>query len=367
MTLRFTSTLKKLDLAPPFLGPTELERRRGRPYRARLGANEGLFGASPAALAALRAHEGNLSLYADPTHRDLRRILSQTWGLRESCFVIAGGIEGLLDLVVRAFVEPGDVAVTSLGAFIGFDYFVRASGGRLVHVPYAPSFANDLEALVQAVQRHHAKLLYLANPDNPTGTQLPPETIETLLSNLPADCLLLLDEAYVEFAATRDVLPRSESRPNLIRMRSLSKAFGLASARVGYACADSSVIVALDRIRIHFAVSGSSQAAALAALEDEDFLAAVVEKTKAGREHYASMAEEMGVACLPSSANFVAFDFGTAERAQTMAQHFEENDVFVVRPSAAPLNRLVRVTVGTLEARELFFDVWRSAKQGARS
>jgi histidinol-phosphate aminotransferase len=353
MTVSFTRTLTSLDISSPFLGPTELERRRGRPYKARLGANEGLFGASPVALEALRSHGAQVSLYADPGHRRLRQRIATSWRLRPENVLFAGGIEGLLDLFVRAFIEPGDVAVTSHGAFIGFDYFLCGYGGRLVHVPYTSSYTNDLEGLLEAVQRHAAKLLYLANPDNPTGTLIPPQRIEQRLDRLPATCVLLLDEAYAEYAGESELLPTTRMAPNLVRLRSLSKAYGLAGARVGYACGDSSLLGPLDRIRIHFALSGPAQEMALAALEDRAFLAEVVEKTREGREHYAAIARAANLRTVPSAANFVALEFASPGLAAAAAVQLEEHDVFVVRPSAPPLDRLVRVTVGPPAARAL--------------
>lgn len=354
MTVAFSKLLAGLDIASPFLGPTELQRRRGRPYQARLGANECLFGVSPAVLRVMKERGGEVTFYSDPTHRLLRGALAARWRLPEERFLVAGGIEGLLELFVRAYVDPGDVTVTSLGAFSGFDYFVRGRGGRLVRVPYTSAGTNDLEALVSAVWNERPKLLYLANPDNPTGTQLPPSAISRLLEELPSDCLLILDEAYVEFAEPADVLATSETHPNLVRMRSFSKAYGLAGARIGYAVADAGIIAVLDRIRTHFAVNTLSEEMAVAALEDDAFLNRVLALTSEGRAHYQALAASIGITTLPSAANFVAFDFGEAARAGRVAEQLEARDVFVVRPQFQPLDRLVRVTIAPLEMRERF-------------
>lgn len=348
-------------LPASFLGPTELERRRGRPYRARLGFNECLFGTSPAALAVLRAHSARVTFYCDPTHRRLRHAVAERWCLPPEAFVVAGGIEGLLELFVRAFVGPGEVAVTSRGAFMGFDYFVQRRGGKLVHAPYARAGYNDLEALLAAAHREGAKLLFLANPDNPTGTHLPPAAIRHLLDHVPADCLLLLDEAYAEFVPDDELLPTTETRTNLVRLRSFSKAYGLAGARIGYACADPAIVASLDDVRTRFAVNALAEEAAIAALGDRAFLAGVVARTEAGRAHYAAVAAACAVETRPSAANFVAFDLGTAARAQAVAGWLEEHDVLVMRPVAPPLDRLLRVTVGPPEARAYFEEVLVSA------
>ena len=346
-----TRVLAALTISQPFPGPKELERRRGRPYKARLGANECLFGVSPAAISVLAERGHELALYSDPTHTELRDAVADAWGRTRAHIVVAEGIEGLLGLFVRACVDPGDFAVTSRGAYPSFDYYVRGCAGCLVHVPYLPAGSNDLDGLAAAAHRHDAKLLYLANPDNPTGGLLPPAQIRALIERIPVGCLLLLDEAYAEFAAAGGVLPREESWRNLVRMRTFSKLYGLAGARVGYAVADPELVEALDRIRQHFAVSKLSQEMALAALDDHAFIASVLARTAEGREHYRALAERLGLATLPSAANFVAFDLGEAGRAKAFAGWLEDHDVFVRRPADAPLDRLIRITVGPTEAR----------------
>jgi histidinol-phosphate aminotransferase len=274
---------------------------------------------------------------------------------------VAEGIEGLLGLFVRACVDVGDVAVTSRGGYPSFDFYVQGCGGRLIHVPYLQSGENDLTGLADAACRHETKLVYLANPDNPTGGLLPPSDIKTLIERIPKGCLLLLDEAYADFAAADCLLPREASWPNLVRLRTFSKLYGLAGARVGYALADPELVVTLDRIRQHFAVSKLSQEMALAALSDHAFVADVLARTAEGREHYRTLAEDIGFTTLPSAANFVAFDFGKAWRAEAVTDWLEANDVFVRRPTDAPLDRLIRVTVGPPETRAYLADVLLTA------
>ncbi|MDQ3802666.1 MAG: aminotransferase class I/II-fold pyridoxal phosphate-dependent enzyme [Acidobacteriota bacterium] len=361
MLAHCTRVLAGLDIIPPFLGPKEIERRRGRPYKARLGLNECLFGFPPAALKVLVEHGHESALYNDPTHRELRDALASVWRRPPAHLVVAEGIEGLLGLFVRACVDVNDVAITSRGGYPSFDFYVQGCGGRLVHVPYLPSGSNNLEGLAAAARRSDAKLLYLANPDNPTAGVLPPSEIEALIERLPPGCLLLLDEAYAEFAAADCLLPSEASWPNLVRLRTFSKLYGLAGARVGYALADPALVEALDRIRQHFAVSKLSQEMALAALFDHAFVAEVLARTAEGREHYRALAEGIGITTLPSAANFVAFDFGDARHAKAVADWLEEHDVFVRRPTDEPLDRLIRITVGPPEARAYLAEVLLAA------
>lgn len=358
-----TRVLAGLSLVQPFPGPRELERRRGRPYKARLGSNECLFGASPAAMRVLAERGRETALYADPTHTELRDALGAAWNRTRAHLVVAEGIEGLLGLFVRACIDPGDVAVTSLGGYPSFDYYVRGCGGRLVHVPYLPPGYNDAAALAEAARRHAAKLVYCANPDNPAGTVIPPSSLRELIKGLPEDCLFLLDEAYAEFAPeSAPLLPKDFASPALVRLRTFSKLYGLAGARVGYALADPAIVGALDSIRQHFAVSKLSQEMALAAFDDHAFVSEVLARTAEGREHYYALARELHVSTLPSAANFVTFDFGDAQRARHVADWLEDHDIFVRRPPDAPLDRLIRITVGPAEARGYLSDVLSAAK-----
>lgn len=357
MTARPTRILAALEAMTPFLGGKALERRRGRPYRARLGANECLFGPSPAALRVLGASSGEIGYYTDPTHFELRDRIARAWGIETAEVGVAEGIDGLLGLFVRGFVEPGDSVVTSLGAYPVLDYHVRGYGGHLVYQPYSTTGHNDLDALLSAVRTHRAKILFLANPDNPTGELIAASDLKALVGQLPEDCLLLLDEAYVEFAKDEEALEVGFRPPNLVRLRTFSKAYGMAGARIGYVIADSGIVQALDRIRLHFGVSKLSQEMALAAFDDTAFLADVIAQTTQGREHYQAIARTADIGSLPSWANFVAFDFGRPEWSQSMADWFEARDIFVRRPAPAPLNRFIRVTVGPRAAREYFAEV----------
>jgi histidinol-phosphate aminotransferase len=357
MTVAPTRIVAELEAMTPFLGGKALERRRGRPYRARLGANECLFGASPAALRAMAANSAEIGYYTDPTHFELRDRIAQAWRIPIGDIAVAEGIDGLLGLFVRGFVAPGESAVTSLGAYPVLDYHVRGYGGKLVYRPYSETGHNDLDALLSAVHDNRAKILFLANPDNPTGELIAASDLKELIGHLPEDCLLLLDEAYVEFGREEELLEIGFRRPNLVRLRTFSKAYGMAGARIGYAIADSDIIQALDRVRLHFGVSKLSQEMALAAFDDTTFLAAVLEQTVAGREHYRAIARMADIGALPSWANFVAFDFGRPDWSQSMADWFEARDIFVRRPAPPPLNRLIRVTVGPLAAREYFAEV----------
>ncbi|SMF62435.1 histidinol-phosphate aminotransferase [Tistlia consotensis] len=357
----FTGLLEALPATTPFVGPETLERRRGGVFALRLGANESAFGVSPRVQAVLHRESERANWYCDPEHHELREALAARLGVTRGNLVVGEGIDGLLGLIVRAFVEPGEAVVTSLGAYPTFNYQVNGYGGRLVFVPYREAGDNDLEALLAAARRERAKLLYLANPDNPSGSFHGRDAVTALLEGLPENCLLLLDEAYAEFAPAEELLPVEAEDPRLIRLRTFSKAHGLAGMRVGYAVAAREIVAAFDKIRLHFGVGRLAQLAAAAALDDQAFAGTVVRSVAEGREDYRRLGQRLDLPTLPSLTNFVAFDLGSAGRSIRMVELLGERGVFVRRPGQPPLDRYVRVTVGTEEERAAFAPLFADA------
>ena len=354
-----TSIVDRLPASTPFVGPEALERRMGRPLDVRLGANESLFGPSARVVEAMRAAALEIQLYGDPEAYELRLALARHHGLTLDHLVLGSGIDELLGVLVRAYLEPGQIAVMSLGGYPTFAYQVAGQGGRIETVPYRDD-RNDAEALVETARRVGAKLLYLSNPDNPSGSYLSAETQLALIEQLPPDCLLVLDEAYAEFAPADAIPAISPSDPRVVRLRTFSKAHGLAGMRVGYAFGAPEVIRPFDRIRNQFGVGRMAQAAALAALADQDHVASVVAAVAAGRDEYAALARELGFQALPSATNFVAIDVGSGVCAKTMlGALLEREGVFIRMPGTPPLDRCIRVTVGRPADRAAFAAAFR--------
>jgi histidinol-phosphate aminotransferase len=351
---RYARLVEALPAVVPFVPPEALERRIGRTLAVRIGANESAFGPSPKALEAMRRAAAQASWYGDPESHELRHALGGRLGVAPGNIVVGAGIDDLLGLVVRAFIDPGDAVVMSKGAYPTFAFHVNGYGGRLVTPPYR-DFRNDLEALADAARAEKAKLVFLANPDNPTGSWAPSGEIRRLVEALPEGAVLLLDEAYSEFAPAAAIPPLEPEHPRLIRTRTFSKAHGMAGARIGYAVAPAETIRSFDKIRHHFGVNRIAQEGALASLGDPAFIASVVEKVEAGRRDIAAIAAGFGLAAHPSATNFVAVDMGSGERARALLQRLLEDEaVFLRMPGVAPLDRTVRVTVGTEDERARF-------------
>ena len=352
----FTRIVQNLPATVPFVPPEALERRNGRPLRVRVGANESAFGISPRARQAMTEAIEQIAWYNDPEAYELRAALAQAHEVALEEVSLGSGIDDLLGLMVRLFVEPGDPVVTSLGAYPTFNYHVVGYGGALHRVPYRDD-CEDLEALLAEADRVKARLLYLANPDNPMGTWHPAAELRRFIEQVPAGCQLILDEAYIDFAPDEARLPLGPDDPRVIRMRTFSKAHGMAGARVGYAIAHRKIVRALDKVRNHFGVNRIAQVGALASLQDTGFVEQVVRAVEEGRRDYEKTARDLGLKTLPSATNFVALDVGEGHRARALLEILLTRDVFVRMPSVAPLDRCIRVTVGTPQERAAFAQV----------
>ncbi|WP_417255005.1 pyridoxal phosphate-dependent aminotransferase [Celeribacter sp.] len=351
---RQTPLAQSLPATVPFVAPERMEEIRGATFEARLGANELSFGPSPKALAAMADSLGGIWKYGEPENRDLRQALAALHGIRPEEITVGEGIDGLLGVLVRLYVNPGDAVVTSAGSYPTFNYHVAGFGGVLHTVPYK-SDREDPEALIAKAKEVGAKLVYLSNPNNPMGTVHSAKTVQAMIKAVPEGCLMVLDEAYTEFAPdeTRPRLDTSDKR--VIRFRTFSKAYGMAGARIGYGIAHREIATGFDKIRNHFGVNRVAQAGALAALKDQDYLMETLSKVAAGRALLAQIAQEAGLTPLPSAANFVTMDCGRdGDYARAVVKALDKHGIFVRMPGVAPLDRCIRVSVGLPEEIEIF-------------
>ena len=194
MPLPFTPLIESLPSSVPFVGPEALERRTGIMFRARIGANESVFGPSPRAIAAMQEAAREVWQYCDPENHDLKVALAAHLGVAPENVMVGEGIDGLFGYAVRLFVEPGVTVATSLGAYPTFNFHVQGFGGRLVTTPYVDD-REDPASLLTLAARENARLIYLANPDNPMGSWWRAEVVQDMIANLPQGALLMLDEA----------------------------------------------------------------------------------------------------------------------------------------------------------------------------
>ena len=336
-----------LPATVPFVGPEAQERQRGTAFAARLGANENNFGPSPQAIAAMQAAVSGGWKYPDPEMHDLRTVIAAHHGCDAAHIMPGEGIDGLLGVICRLLIGPGDHVVTSAGAYPTFNFHVAGFGGTLHPVPYTGDY-EDPARLIAKARETGAKLIYIANPDNPMGSHHGAETIARMVDNVPPGALLLLDEAYIDLAPPGTSPALDPTDPRVIRMRTFSKAYGLAGLRVGYAIGAAPLIDAFHKVRNHYGLSRIAQAGAIAALADRDWMAHVQAYVSAARITIGKIALAHGLTPLPSATNFVTIDCGRdGAFARAVLHGLLDQGIFVRMPFVAPQNRCIRVSCGT--------------------
>ena len=361
-----TPLAASLPSTVPFVGPEAQERARGRPFLARIGANESLFGPSPRAVQAMRDAAHEVWKYGDPENHDLKAAIAAHHGCARENIVVGEGIDALLGYLVRLTLRPGDPVVTSDGAYPTFNFHVAGYGGTLHRAPYLGDH-EDPSALLTLARQTNARLLYLANPDNPMGSHHPGPTIAAMIPDLPPATLLVLDEAYIDLAPPGTAPDLPPETPNLVRLRTFSKAHGLAGLRVGYAVTSAPLARAFDKVRNHFGVGRIAQAGALAALQDQDWLATVRHRAALARARLTRIARDNGLTPLPSATNFVAMDCGRdGDFSRAVLAALGDRDVFVRMPGVPPLDRCIRVSLGDDAALDVFAKALPAALNAVR-
>jgi len=355
-----TQVVANIPESTPFVGPETLERQMGRRFELRLGANESLFGPSQRAVAAMGAVAGKGYFYGDPEGFELRSAIAEHHGCAVENVVLASGIDELLMLFCRAFVAPGDPVVTTRGSYPTFEYAARSVGARIETCEYR-SFEVDLLSLARLARDNAAKVAYVANPDNPTGAWHSPENLAS--ADFDPGTLLLLDEAYADFAPVLDEFDPDNA--SVVRLRTFSKAHGMAGIRIGYALCHAEHVRTLDKLRMHFGVSSVAQAGALAALVDRDHLEWVVKETESARSWLAESMSGMGLGSIPSHTNFLTIDLGSVERAEGCLLRLREMGVFIRKPGLPPLEGHIRVSIGPLPVMQEFLDRFQAAIRAA--
>ena len=343
---RYTPLVSDLPSTVPFVGPESQERDRKLLFEARLGANENMFGPSPKALAALKKYSNEQWMYGDPTSFELRCALAEKHKISTDNIVIGEGIDGLLGYLVRLLISEGDHVVTSNGAYPTFNYHVSGFGGKIHKVPYLVD-CEDIVSLIKKARSVGAKLIYFANPDNPMGTHVPGYKIVAALKDLPEGCLFILDEAYSEFAPDSSLPNLEITDMRVVRLRTFSKAYGMAGARVGYAMAEENLINSFEKIRNHFGMNRVAQKAAFEALSDNQWLLEMLQKVESGRQRIYKIAASNNLKPISSSTNFVAIDCGQdGIFAKKVLTELISLGIFVRMPFVSPQDRCIRVSVG---------------------
>lgn len=287
----------------------ELERELGLSNVVKLASNENPLGPSERAVAACRTAAAGVHLYPDSSGFELKNRLAEKHGVAVNQITLGNGSNDVLDLIARVFLEPGKSAVFSRHAFVVYPIAVQACGGRAIVTP-ARDWGHDLDAMLAAIE-DDTRVVFIANPNNPTGTWIGRAALEAFLAAVPEQVIVVLDEAYTEYVEEADYpngLDYLARFPNLIVTRTFSKAYGLAGLRVGYSLSSASVCDLLNRVRAPFNVTSPALAAAVAVLDDADYLARSRAVNSAGLKQLASGFDQLGLNWIPSVANFIAVE-----------------------------------------------------------
>jgi len=339
---------------------SELERELGITGIVKLASNENPLGCSPLAMAAMQEAFKTISLYPDGNGFELKDALFKRYGIEHARIVLGNGSNDMLELAARAFLTVGDKAVYSDHAFAVYPLATQAVGAAGISVP-AVNYGHDLDAMRNAAVEQQAKLVFIANPNNPTGTFLSAAALLDFLRALPSNILVVLDEAYNEYLPEEcryDSVAWLKKFPNLIVSRTFSKAYGLAGLRVGYAFADVQVADMMNRVRQPFNVNSVAQAAAVAALQDEDFVRRTNELNRRGMGQIMQGLGKLGLEFIPSYGNFISFKISNGMK---MYRRLLELGV-IVRPIAGyDMPDYLRVSIGTENENEKFLSVLAQA------
>lgn len=332
----------------------EVQRELGISNVCKLASNENPLGPSRLALNALASALETLNLYPDGSGYYLRKRLAAVHGVSEDQVILGNGSVDVIEMSCRTFLGPEDNAVMSTGAFIMCYLATQAVNGNAVMVPMADSVTHDLEAMAAAVDGN-TKLVYIANPNNPTGTMVDQAAVDRFFESIPEDVLVLMDEAYFEYMnhpEYPDSFRYLEQGRNIVILRTFSKAYGLAGLRVGYGVAPTGIISGLNKIRSPFNTNSLSQLAALHALDDQEHLEKSILINREGIAYIQSELDRLGVEYTPSFGNFilVTTDLESPDAFSAFLQHG-----VIVRPMAGyGYPKSFRVSTGLPEENQRF-------------
>ncbi|MGH9745450.1 MAG: histidinol-phosphate transaminase [Candidatus Acidiferrales bacterium] len=344
------------ELSPYVPGrPIEEVERELKTTAIKLASNENPLGPSPLAIEAARKSLADSNRYPDGSGFYLREALSKKHNIPAANIILGGGSTELIDLSARMVLRPGDAGVTSYGSFPLYYIAIRATGARYVDVPMR-DYEFDLDAMARTLPAD-AKLIFLANPNNPTGTMFTANALDQFLARVPEHVLVVLDEAYcdyvdhADYSRSIDIVRKGR---NMIVLRTFSKVYGLAGLRIGYGVGPAELLDEMNKIRGPFNTSGIAQAAALAAIDDKEHVRRSVESNRAGFAQISARLKELEIKFVPSFANFVLVDFGY--ETEPLSEEMLKQGV-IVRPMRwMGFPNCIRVSIGTHAENHKFLE-----------
>ncbi|HVZ40469.1 MAG TPA: histidinol-phosphate transaminase [Candidatus Kapabacteria bacterium] len=342
------SHIASLKPYQPGKSVAEVERELGISGSIKLASNENPLGTSPAAIEAIKASLSELQTYPD-AGRALRYLLADHFVIRPENVVCGSGSESIIATTLRTFLEPNDEMISSEGTFVGFQVLAHASGVK-THFTPMKNYGYDLAAMASKIN-DHTKIIYIANPNNPTGTSVTTADLERFIARVPERVLVILDEAYFEYSEQWPDYPDSMHYrwDNVLTCRTFSKAHGLAGIRIGYGMAHSDIITKIMKVKLPFEPSTPASAAGVAAMGDRDFVRRTVDLNRESLLYYHTEFERLGLKFVPSLANFVMIDFETTDRAERIFNGLLGRGVITRPLHGFGLPYCLRISTGTME------------------
>jgi histidinol-phosphate aminotransferase len=338
---------------PPGKPIEELERDLGIRGSIKLASNENPLGPSPGAVDAIRERLETLNRYPDGSGYYLKTKLSRKFGLSPDQIVLGNGSNEIIELIIRTFLEPGEEAVQAFPTFLVYEKIVKGAGGRTISVPLE-RFGINLKGMLEAVTPR-TKIVFVNNPNNPTGSILGARELELFLKALPKDVIVALDEAYIEFVTDpgcADGLRLLDTHPGIVVLRTFSKLYGLAGLRIGYAFTSVKIAGYINRVRQPFNANALAQAAATAALDDTDFANRTLDTVREGLTYLQEHLDRMGLEYIPTQTNF--FLIRVPSGGKNTYEKLLRKGVIVRSMDSYSLPEYIRINVGLPEENERF-------------
>ena len=335
----------------------EVAREKGLTKISKLASNENPLGPSPYAIREMTNALWDVHRYPDMHATDLKKKLCELYNVKPANIILGNGSEGIMAYIARAFIQPGDEVLTAEKTFIGFHILATGAGAKIVTCPRTPDMRYDVKALAEAVNEN-TKVLYIANPDNPTGTYITEHEFDYLMQYVPKHTLVILDEAYFEFAQSTWDYPDSMKYryDNVITLRTFSKAFGLSGIRVGYGFANEDFITALHKVKLPFEPNLIGQKGAHGALSDYPHLERTIRNNTKRYYEILKFLDQKGFNPVRSITNFICFKTGSLEASDYLFNELLNRGVIIRPLKANNMPDWVRVSIGLKEELKHFFD-----------
>ena len=334
----------------------EVQREFGLSKIIKLASNENPLGPSPKVISAVSKSLSETHRYPDAAGFELRHKLAEKFNLKLGNVVLGAGSEGIMSVIMRTFLLPTDEIIAARNSFIGFRVLANSSG---IHTNWVTmkNYRYDLEAMAKCINEY-TKVIYLANPDNPTGTYFTVDEFDNFMKKVPSRTIVILDEAYFEFAMNKKDYPDSMyyRYDNIITLRTFSKAYGLAGFRIGYGFGHENLIGNILKVKLPFEPSLPAQVAGLAALDDDDYLKNALQINSEGMKYISNSINDMGYNYIESAANFITIILNSPLEAEIMCSELLKNGVIIRHLKGFGWPECIRISIGTKDENKFFIE-----------